>query len=232
MKLVLLHSPLVGPGTWRTLAPLLRAQGYEVAVPDYSGEMAGGPPYYARIVRTARAATGSNSASTILVAHSGAGALVPAIADGGLAGGAIFIDALLPHPRVSWFSTAPEALKSRLVQMERDGRLPPWHRWWQKGAIESLFNDATAYQRFAAELNDLPFAYFNEPAPAIDLSGTIACAYLQLGSGYEAEAAIAEERGWPVARLKLHHLAILTHGEEIVAQVEVLARRLIAHPAD
>lgn len=32
--IVLVHSPLVGPGTWRKLTPLLEARGHSVLVPD------------------------------------------------------------------------------------------------------------------------------------------------------------------------------------------------------
>jgi alpha/beta hydrolase family protein len=232
VKLVLLHSPLAGPGSWRALAPLLRARGFDVDIPDYSDVMAGNPPYYSTIATIVCAAiANTNPTDTILVAHSGAGALIPAIAEGGLASGAIFMDALLPHPGRSWFATAPDALKSRLIHLARDGRVPPWHRWWPKGAIEPLFNDPVAYERFASELNDLPLVYFDEPAPTIELPQALACAYLQLGAGYEAEAGVAEKRGWPVVRLSLHHLAMLTHAEEVAAQVELLVRSLASHAA-
>ena len=74
VKLVLLHSPLVGPGTWRSLAPLLRAQGHEVVIAEFAADMAGDPPYYAKLVRTARALLApERNASALLVVHSGAG---------------------------------------------------------------------------------------------------------------------------------------------------------------
>jgi hypothetical protein len=232
VRLVLLHSPLVGPGSWHLLAPVLRERGFDVVVPDYCDEMAASPPYYSSIVRNIRAAIADRAPHrSILIAHSGAGVLIPAIAESESTGGAIFMDALLPHPGQSWFSTAPESLKSRLMHLARHGRVPPWHRWWQKGAIESLFKDPVAYERFASELNDLPLAYFSEPAPDIELPQHLACGYLQLGAGYEAEAALSEEKGWPVVRLKLHHLAMLTHSKEVAAQVELLVRSLVARTA-
>lgn len=231
VKLVLLHSPLLGPGTWRALEPRLQARGFEISVPDFSGAMAGSPPYYAGMVATARAVIDDASAATFLVAHSGAGALVPAIAAGGLARGAIFMDALLPHPGASWISTVSEPLKSHLVQMAQDGRVAPWHRWWPPGAIETLFSDPIAYAKFAAELNDLPIAYFDEPAPDAELPQDAVCAYLLLGTGYEMEAAHAENIGWPVTRLMLHHLAMLTHGEKVAAEIETLIHRLALRPA-
>lgn len=228
VKLVLLHSPLVGPGTWRLLAPVLAARGFEVVVADYSGVLAAEPPYYANLVRVARTAiTRSNSARTILIAHSGAGALIPAIAEGGLARGAIFMDALLPHPGKSWFSSAPDSLNKRLVALARDGRVPPWHQWWPDGAIAALFSRAADYEQFAAELQTLPFDYFNEPAPEISLTGNFPCAYLQVGPGCAAEAALAESWGWPLLRAPLHHLAMLTHADVVCAQTALLVEALL-----
>lgn len=97
VKLVLLHSPLVGPATWRWLAPELRARGFEIASADFRADMAGDPPYYAKLVRTARALLApAPDTSTFLVVHSGAGSLVPALAAD--VAGAIFVDALMPHP--------------------------------------------------------------------------------------------------------------------------------------
>ena len=95
MKLVLLHSPLTGPATWRPVAPLLEARGHDVCVPDYRSALAGPPPYYGGIAqKIARQADGAS----VLIVHSGAGALVPSVvaAAHDRMGAAIFVD-VLPH---------------------------------------------------------------------------------------------------------------------------------------
>jgi hypothetical protein len=224
VRLVLLHSPLVGTGTWRAIAPALEARGFEVAVPDFAADMAGPPPYYSRLVRTASACVARDSA--ILVAHSGAGSLVPAIVASGRVSGAIFVDALMPHPGQSWFETVPQTLKTRLENLARNDRVPPWHRWWPQGAIRSLFADEASYVQFALELKEIPLAYLEEPAPDRDLGGDFAGAYLQLGPGSAAEASAAERLGLPVKRLALHHLALLTHVEEVADGIADLARSI------
>lgn len=221
MKLVLLHSPLVGPQTWPALALRLRARGHDVALCDFTPVMQGDPPFYPRLAAMAADVVTPDS---ILVAHSGAGALVPAIAQRVSPAGAIFVDALLPHPGRSWFDTAPEALRDRLRGLTRDGRLPPWHRWWPKGAIEALLPDAAMYEQFVAGLLDLPLAYFEERAPSAAWEAP--CSYLQLSSGYEAEAVWAQAQSWRVSRLKLHHLAMLTHPDAVVAAIEGLVIQL------
>jgi hypothetical protein len=223
VKLVLLHSPLVGPGTWRAIAPVLEVRGFEVAVADFAADMAGPPPYYTRLVRTASASLG-HDAEAFLIVHSGAGSLVPAVAASGRVSGAIFVDALMPHPGQSWFETVPTLLKSRLENLACNGRVPPWHRWWPEGAIRGLFAAEASYARFVSELKEIPLPFLEEPAPDLALDDKFAGAYLQLGPGNAAEASSAERRGWPVKRLALHHFALLTHAEEVADAIAGLAR--------
>ena len=225
VKLVVLHSPLVGPATWRWLVPELRARGFEVASADFRADMAGDPPYYAKLVRTACASLApAPETSTFLVVHSGAGSLVPALATD--LAGAIFVDALMPHPGRAWFETVPDALKVRLEKSARAGCVPPWHRWWPDGAIRALFADQDSYSEFVAELNEIPLAYLHEPAPGVELQSGFRSAYLQLGPGNAVEAALAEQLGWPVRRIQLHHLATITHPQLVAASIAELVAEL------
>lgn len=217
MKLVLLHSPLTGPGTWTALAPVLREQGHSVTLPDLTPVMRGSGPFYPKLAATAAVEAGD----AVLIAHSGAGALVPAIAEQCNLRGAIFLDALLPHPGKSWFETASPQLAVRLRGLAEDGELPPWHRWWPKGAMERLLPDEAQRDAFTRELATLPLAYFEERAPAATLA--IPGAYLQLSDGYKAEADQAAADGWPVVRLALHHLAMLTQQDAVARAIMELA---------
>lgn len=225
--LVLVHSPLVGPGTWRGLAPLLAAHGHRVIVPDLRGALRADPPLHFRIGRSvAEAIEGAAGSDEItLVVHSGAGALVPMLARGNKhVRRAIFIDALLPHPGKRWFETAPRELVAHLRSLAKAGHLPRWHRWWPRGAMEALVPDQAQRAQFVAELHEVPVAYLEEVAPLGDIPDGTACAYLQLSSACKAEADEAERRGWPVRRLDLNHLAPLTHA----AEVEVALTALLA----
>lgn len=218
MELVLLHSPLAGPAAWDLLAPVLQARGHAVAVPDLTPVMGGAPPYYERL---AQLAADAMDAPSVLVAHSGAGALVPAITALAPVHSVIFADALLPHPGKNWFETAPDALQARLRAMAKDGRLPPWHRWWPDGAIARMLGSAELCERFTAGSQPLPLAYFEERAP--DAALATPAAYLQLSDAYASETAIAEAHGWPAAKLSLHHLAMLTHPDAVADGIERLA---------
>ncbi len=220
MKLVLLHSPLVGPGTWRLLAPALEARGYDVVVPDCGAAMRGAGPYYPALVRAAVA--GLDAAETVVfVAHSGAGALIPAVSEGRNAC-AVFVDALLPYPGRCWFDSASEQLNIRIRDLAQGGLVPPWHRWWPKGAIQGLLG--SHYESFAEELAPTPLAFFSEIAPAV--AALPACAYLQLSDACAADADEAQTRGWPTRRMTLNHLAVLTHYGAVGAAVDDLVRTI------
>ena len=51
VPLVLVHSPLVGPVTWDAVAGAAQQRGYEVLIPDLTGAVADGPPYWPGQVR-------------------------------------------------------------------------------------------------------------------------------------------------------------------------------------
>ena len=132
-SLVLVHSPLVGRLTWESVGVHLRHRGHFVVVPSLADVADEGPPYHRRFAEAVAEAVAKAGCDTpaVLVGHSGAGALLPEIAEllGPDAHAAVFVDALMPHQETSWFDTAPPELGRKLVRMTRRGLLPRWHRW-------------------------------------------------------------------------------------------------------
>ena len=222
---VLLHSPFVGPGAWGALTASLASHGSKVVVPDFRDALNAAPPLYFQIARSIvdqmRSAGGTNEIA--LVAHSGAGALVPAIArrDDRIRS-IVFVDAVMPHPGKRWLDIAPPELADRLMALAKGGRLPRWHRWWPKGALEAMVTDKAALSAFIAELHEIPTAYFEEIAPLGGVPSVAKCSYLQLSAPYKAECDEALRRGWRVERLDLHHLAMLTHAGAIESALQSL----------
>jgi hypothetical protein len=76
-RLLLVHSPLVGPATWDLVAAdLAGGRGCDVGVPDLTGTVVAGRPYCLRQAEViARSASGRPA---ILIGHSGAGPLLAA----------------------------------------------------------------------------------------------------------------------------------------------------------
>jgi hypothetical protein len=96
-SIALIHSPLVGPLTWKPVAEELRRRGVDAAVPALEDDETAGAPFWRRhaeSVARALAAIPENR-PLILAGHSGAGPLLPAIrqATGRAIAGYLFVDA-------------------------------------------------------------------------------------------------------------------------------------------
>lgn len=216
LTLMLVHSPLVGPLTWEFVAAHLRNEGWRVVVPSLTAD---GPPYYQGFAESAAGAL--DGGPVVLVGHSGAGALLPAVAEavGDDVRGAVFVDALLPCPGRSWFDTAPAQLREQLAGMARDGWLPPWNEWFPADAFNALVPDVTLRERFVADLPAVPMAYFAETAPDAPGWPAVRCAYVCLSEAYGWAADEAERQGWWVRREDADHLAPLTQPARIAAVI-------------
>ena len=229
-RFVLIHSPLLGPLAWRSVAAELQRRGHAAEAPAWPRLSAIADGFYGALADGLAAQLDGAGDPLILVAHSGAGALVPALAARlpGAVAGVIFADAILPHPARSWFDTAPREMGMQLRAGAQMGELPSWDQWWPPGALERLVPDAALREALLAELEPLPLAYFEEAAPPDVFAGP--AAYLQMSGAYGDDGTAAGRYGWPLVRLPLHHLAMLTDPEPVAAALESLAARL-AEPA-
>ena len=226
-RLVLLHSPLLGPSSWQAAAAALRALGQEVETPAWPSLNSLHDGYYAPMAAHVAEQIGPGGPPPILVAHSGAGALLPSVAQAlPMIRGAIFVDALLPHPGRSWFDTVPDNLRASLRSGVQAGLLPSWHDWWPPGALERLVPDAAARRALVDELEPIPAAYFEAVAPPGEAPQS--SAYLKLSDAYEEEAHLANRLGWPLVRLPLQHLAPISHPSAVAQALTGLAERVAA----
>lgn len=102
---VLIHSPLVGPYTWTPVADRLQQRGVDVVVPKLHERFEEGALYWAQYAdAAARMLTPDDPAPVVLVAHSGAGALLPAIRElmERPVAAYLFVDAGIPENGKSW----------------------------------------------------------------------------------------------------------------------------------
>jgi hypothetical protein len=146
-RLLLVHSPLVGPDSWDLIAPALAEPGREVTIPDLSSTIAAGPPWCSRQAELiAHAAAGRPA---VLVGHSRAGPILAA--EGAMitqVRGYLFVDARLPFPGQTWMDTGPPELAAQLREMAGpDGWLPPWPHWWDEEALARLLPDPVIRER-------------------------------------------------------------------------------------
>jgi pimeloyl-ACP methyl ester carboxylesterase len=226
-RLLLVHSPLAGCGTWEPVARKLAGSGYAVTVPDLGGAVAAGPPYH---LRQAQVIAGSAAGQpAVLIGHSRAGPLLAAAGTmlGKAIRGYVFVDARLPTPGRSWIETVQPGLAARLREMAGPrGRLPPWPQWWDEEELAVLVPDPDVRRSFSAGCPRLPLAMVEEIYPPAPGWPDAPCGYLQLSAAYEDEAARARELGWPVRQQLSHHLALLAEPGRVASEL----RKLIGRP--
>jgi pimeloyl-ACP methyl ester carboxylesterase len=210
--LLFVHSPVVGATTWTGTADTLRRHGFRAEVPDLTDVVATRGPYYPALAAAAAAAVDDGADPVVVVGHSAAGALLPAVAEavGDRTQGAVFVDAILPQPGRSWFDTAPPELAAQLRGLSDDGLLPPWHEWLPPGSLAELVADPALRRRFIAEIPRLPLAYFEELAPQTQFADSVACAFVRLGAPFDRAADKADRLGWWVVRRDWDHLRMLS----------------------
>ncbi|WP_460546211.1 alpha/beta fold hydrolase [Glycomyces halotolerans] len=220
MTIVLVHSPLTGPSVWDGVADSLRRGGRRVSVPSFADVFASGPPYHDAVAESVgrQITEAAPSGAVVLVAHSGAGALLPTIAEAvPQAAGAVFVDALLPHPGESWLESVLPEMREHLLGLAEDGVLPKWSDWFGPEVTAQLLPDADIRERFVEELPRIPLAYLEETTPESEVWPPPRCAYVRLSEVYRDYAAEAERMGWPVRHLDGDHLAIMTRPDETAA---------------
>ncbi|HEY3683402.1 MAG TPA: hypothetical protein VGL93_10200 [Streptosporangiaceae bacterium] len=217
---VLLHSPLTTAAAWGGVPGALRAAGHAVVVPEIGDD--DGAPYAVRYVaRAALEITASAEvaaapdAPVTLVAHSGAGPLLPAVGAAQRAAhrrvaGYVFADAGLP----------PASALTRMALMPPD----------LAGELDRLFADGGRFPDWAPPpglehaMRPRGRDFFTEPLPALADWPDAPCGYLHLSAAYSGDARMAAARSWPVAaHLDADdHLAAYTDPEGTAAALEGL----------
>jgi alpha/beta hydrolase family protein len=190
-------------------------------------------PQWRHAPEVVSAATSRIPTPVVLVGHSGAGLLLPAIIDTMTAevGALVIIDSFLP-PASGSLCLAPPGFMDQLRGLASEGVLPPWSSWFGEDTMRELVPDERLRTALEDEMPRLPLSYFDAIVPLPDGWDARPCAYLLLtGETYGESAAEARGRGWPVAEIpRVHHLAMAT---EPIAVTDALLdlERALAGPA-
>ncbi len=224
MNFLLIPSPFLSAASWALVLEILTERGHTGQLLDLADMLGSAPGAYRRVGEAAASLLLSPS---ILVVHSGAGSLAPSVVEAAprLIVGAIFVDALLPHPGRNWFDTAPSGLVERIRADATSGWAAPWPNWMSPKALRALLPDDGMRTDLVRDAPRVALTYLEQIAPAtISWLPPDRCAYLRLSEGYMKERLIAEELGWRTVELPVDHLAIMTRATLISDCIETVAR--------
>jgi len=189
---LLVHPPLLGPAVLRPLADELRARGLSVAAPDLRGTVttAGGWP--ARWIEAAAAGR-----AEVVVGFSGAGPTLPGIAAAVGARRVVWLDA--PMPARSGATLPSAEVRALVAPLVHGDRISEWTTWWGPGALAEMVADPVLRGAIEAEGHELPADFYDVAVPLPTAWPEDGARYVQLSQAYDADAAEAAARGWPVA---------------------------------
>ncbi|MGH7725592.1 MAG: alpha/beta fold hydrolase [Candidatus Eiseniibacteriota bacterium] len=230
----LIHSPLVGPSTWSRVAAELERLGLRALVPTLVDSEADGRAYWEQHVQSAVTAIDSFSSGAsplILVGHSGAGPILPAIGNRleRPPAGYVFVDAGLPSHRTSRL----EMLKSESrtwadefeKHLEAGGRFPNW----SDADLRPLIPDEKLRDAVLTEMQPRGRDFFTESISVPEDWSTVPSGYIQFSDAYAVPAEHARRAGWPFIRLQAGHFHMLVDPAGVAgALVEISGRLLTA----
>jgi hypothetical protein len=225
---VLVHSPLVGPSTWKLVAGELRARGFSVVIPSLPDKRAD-ELYWRRQVEAVAAQISEAAPPLVLVGHSGACPLLPAIGaavDLSIAA-YVFVDGDLPlvpagGSRLDLLRAESPALADELeTLLARGGVFPTWRDEDLRGEIP----DPGLRAGVVAEVHPQPRSFWEEELPAVAGWPDAPCGYLKLSAHYGGTAARARREGWAYRHLPGRHFELLNRPAEVAdAIVELVPR--------
>ena len=218
--LLVLPSPFLGPAPYERLVAALSRQGYAASVapsPD---------PAVAAVLLADWSRLAGGLDDVVLVPHSNAGYLAPAVAAAAGDAAVVFVDAALPTAEGST-RLAPPAFRDELARLAGpDGRLSRWTRWWPRADVAGTLPDPW-FDRVDAVVPEVPLAYLDAEVPVPTGWASGRRGYLAFGSTYADELAVAVRHGWPHRRLDAAgHLHLLVEPDETAAAVTALVEAL------
>lgn len=221
IEALLIHSPLVGPTTITPLGAELRRRGWRVAAPDLRGALQAPRPQWRAIVDLVMS---GGSQPDVIIGHSGAGVILPVLADAldpDLVG---YVDAVVP-PGETPYKASDEFVEFIDSLAAEGSLLPPWYRWWGPDVIARLVPDADQRTLIVHDTPRVPRSFYDDPVqlPAgwHDRPG---CCMLQLSAGYHDDRLRAEAFGWATDQIDGQHLDVATHPELVCDRLLQLFR--------
>lgn len=230
--LVLIHSPIVGPVTWSLVRNELQLKGAKAIVPELAYDIAPKGPFWELHARSVARALESilENEELILIAHSGAGMLLPAVRQisSRPVAGYIFVDADIPEDGVSRLELLrrelPQAAEGVRQVLSAGEMLPAW----SDAELQEVIPDPELRQRILADLRPHALAFMEEPIPVFEGWPQVPCGYLSFKrtGSYQGSIERAKRECWAYAELDGAHFHMLVDATGVAEVLLRLAERL------
>ncbi len=216
---VLIHSPLVGPLIWKLVADEMRQKDLEAIVPTLVDSPESKEPYWKQHTKSVAQALTSISKDTpiTLVAHSGAGPLLPVVRSALVnpVNAYVFVDAGIPRHDATRLdlmqSEDSDWAKQFQEYLEGGGRFPDW-------SVEDLretIPDVSLRAQMASEIRPRALDFFTEPIPVFEGWPDAPCIYILFSEPYKSAEFQAQQAGWQTYELEGGHFHMLVDAKSV-----------------
>jgi hypothetical protein len=220
---VLIHSPQVGGLTWTLDADEMRQRALDVVVPLLLDSADSPEPFWKQHSKSVDPAFTHipRSEAVTLVAHSGAGPLLPVIRQSlrNPVNAYVFVDAGIPRDGSTRLdlmtSEDPEWAEQFQETLERGERFPNW----SVEDLQDVIPDEPLREQTVAEIRPRGLAFFKEPIPVFSGWPDAPCAYIRFSAPYERPAARARQAGWPTYELEAGHFHMLVDPASVTEMI-------------
>lgn len=223
LNFVLIHSPLVGNYTWQPVATLLREQGHTAIVPDLQDQPDDQRPYWQQEVENLEIIVDE----PIIIGHSAAGALLPAIGQKLNAQALVFVDAVLlfePLTRLELLHREDKEFGTNFEKhLKSGGKFPEW----TVEQLQSLIPDDEICQQLVADLRPRGLDFFTEKIEIPPNWEQTRTGYIQLSDSYHSYAQQARDHQWHVTQQSSHHFMMLTHPIKVTQLLTDLVKQIL-----
>jgi hypothetical protein len=216
---VLMHSPLVGPMTWKLVANEILQRGRQVIVPILTDKPDSEKPYWEQHAESVSQSLASLPKETpiTLVAHSGAGPLLPAIRESlpNPVNAYLFVDAGLPRNNATRLdlmkSEDSDWAKEFQEYLEGGGYFPNW----SSNDLQEIIPDKSLRAQMVAEIHPRGLDFFTEPIPVFEGWPDALCVYILFSEPYKSAAMEARKSGWLTYEMEAGHFHMLVDAKAI-----------------
>lgn len=227
----LIHSPLVGPFTWQSVYQLMSSRGLKAIIPNLHDDFASTLPYWQQHADSVAYELSHipKTASIALIAHSGAGPLLPVIRQR-LSHSIcpyVFVDAGIPRDGLSRLDLMSLEDPQRAKEFQQALLLGEQYPTWNEVDLERIIPNRETRQTLVAELRPRSLSYFSEPIPVFDGWPEAPCSYIKFSESYNSAAEHAKQADWDVYELQAGHFHMLVAPLDVTDLIVESVRKLL-----